>query len=99
MEINGCNVNFTWIPPRDSACPITSYVIHYREVKTYGNIAGWSQTIISDHEATNNFFVVPLDCGKEYEIAVSARRSGKWESDWSTSWRVKTNSGGVVRYL
>ena len=33
-EINGCNVNLTWSPPREDACPITMYIIHYREANS-----------------------------------------------------------------
>ena len=88
-EIDGCNVSVMWRLPTSSACSLT-YTIRYREIKKFMNDSdpGW----IVIHNVTNTFHKIPLDCDKEYEIAVTAGST----SGWSTSWRVKTKSGLTV---
>ena len=93
MEINGCDVNLTWSPPREDACPITKYIIHYREETSQDNKNDWLQIPIS--QVTKTFYVIRLICNTKYEIAVSAH-NGNMESDWSTSWQVKTNTGVIL---
>ena len=61
----------------------------------YGSDPGW----LLKPQVTNTFYVITLDCDKEYEIAVSASLSNGPASDWSTSWRVKTNSGVRVHHV
>ena len=91
-EIDGCNVTVMWRLPTRSACSVT-YTIRYREIKTFMNDSdpGW----IVIHNVTNTYHTIPLDCDKEYEIAVTAGST----SGWSTSWRVKTKSGMTVHYV
>ena len=91
-EIDGCNVSVMWRLPTRSACSVT-YTIRYREIKTFMNDSdpGW----IVIHNVTNTYHTIPLDCDKEYEIAVTAGST----SGWSTSWRVKTKSGMTVHYV
>ena len=94
-EINGCDVNLTWSPPRRQACPITKYKIYYREKTSQENEAEWSEIPISQVKKT--FYVIRLFCDKKYEIAVSAFRETT-ESKRSTSWLVKVNSGLILFY-
>ena len=61
----------------------------------YDSDPGW----LLKPQVTNTFYVITLDCDKEYEIAVSASLHNGPASDWSTSWRVKTNSGVTVLYV
>lgn len=93
VELKGCYANLTWVPPRRYACGITKYVIHYREIKLHGSKADWSEIPIS--QVNKTFHLIPLLCDATYEIAMSAW--SKTQSDWSSSWQVKTNSG--VTYL
>ena len=91
-EIDGCNVNVMWKLPTRSACSVT-YTIRYREIKIFMTDGDPGWIIIHNVPSTNHN--VPLDCDKEYEIAVTAGST----SGWSTSWRVKTKSGMVVNYV
>ena len=92
-EINGCNVNLTWSSPREDACPITKYIIHYRETSSQHNETEWQQIPVS--QVTKTFFYIPLFCDKKYEFAVSVY-NGKMESDWSDYWHIKTNTGVIL---
>ena len=94
-EINGCDVNLTWSPPRRQACPITKYRIYYREKQLQENEAEWSQIPIS--QVTKTFHVIRLSCEKKYEIAVSALNEIT-EGKKSTSWLVKVNTGVILFY-
>lgn len=89
IEIHGCNVKLTWSPPRDNECPLSMYVLHYREIKPHGNEVDWQQ--ISITEVANNTYVIPLNCDAEYEISMSARDE-KRESTMSNVWQIETNS-------
>ena len=91
-EIDGCNVSVMWRLPTISACSVT-YTIRYREIKTFMNDTdpGW----IVIQNVTSTYHTIPLNCDKEYEIAVTAGST----SGWSTSWRVKTKSGMAVYYV
>ena len=91
-EIDGCNVSVMWRLPTSSACSVT-YTIRYREIKAFMNDGDPGWTTI--HNVMNTYHAIPLDCDKEYEIAVTAGST----SGWSTSWRVKTKSGMAVYCL
>ena len=92
-EITGCDVNLTWSLQTGNPCSIP-YKVRYREIKTVISDSGWREI----SQITDNFYVIDLPCNKEYEIAVSF--DGKWESDaWSTSWRVRANSGVALFYF
>ena len=98
MEINGCNVNVTWISPMDTGCPLTMYMIHYREIQSGGSKDDWIRRQIN--QVTSTFHFMPLKCDTEYEIAMSVRDEEK-ESTMSNSWHVKTNSDikGIYVYV
>jgi len=52
-----------------TACPLTMYIIYYREIQTDGNEADWIQIPITQVKKTS--YVIPLKCDVEYEIAMS----------------------------
>ena len=95
-EINGCNVNLTWSPPRKDACPIAKYIVHYRQKTSQDNETDWRQISVS--QVTKTFLHIPLFCDTKYEFAVSAH-NGKMKSGWSNSWQVQINSGVIVLYV
>jgi len=92
-EINGCNVNLKWSPPRQDACPILKYIVYYREKNSQDSETDWRQIPIS--QVTKTFLNIPLFCDTKYEFAVSAH-NGKMESDLSAYWQVKTNTGVIL---
>lgn len=85
-----------WSPPVDTGCPLTMYIIYYREIKSGGNKADWLQIPITQLNKTA--YVIPLKCDTEYEIAMSAKDEEK-ESDMSNSWLVKTKSATTGIYF
>ena len=82
-EINGCKVNVTW--SSRSICTTTKTAVRFREIKPQGNKAEWTEY----HVPSTNFYLLSLECGKEYEIGVSSFFR-TIQSDWSVSWKVKT---------
>ena len=95
-EIYGCDVNLTWSPPLDAGCPLTMYKIHYRDIQPGGNNTEWLQIPVTQLNKT--FYVMPLMCDTEYEIAMSAKDEER-ESGLSSSWRVKTKSAPAGLYF
>ena len=89
MEINSCVLNYMWSPPMDTECPLTMYIIYYREIQADGNEADWLQVPITELNITS--VDIPLKCDMEYEIAMSVKDEEK-ESVKSNFWRVKTKS-------
>ena len=89
MEINSCTLNYTWSPPMHIGCPLTMYIIYYREIQSDGNEADWLQ--ISITQLNKTFYVMPLKCDMEYEIAISVKDAER-ESVMSNFWRVTTKS-------
>lgn len=89
MEITSCVLNYMWSPPIDSGCPLTMYIIYYREIQSDGNEADWLQVPITQLNKT--FYDIPLKCDREYEIAMSVKDEER-ESAMSNFWRVKTKS-------
>ena len=89
MEINSCTLNYMWSPPLHTGCPLTMYIIYYREIQSEGNKADWLQIPITQVKKTS--YVIPLKCDIEYEIAVSVKDEQR-ESVISNFWRVKTKS-------
>ena len=89
MEINSCDLNYMWSPPMHTGCPLTMYIIHYREIHSDGNETDWLQISIAQLKKTS--YVIPLKCDVEYEIAMSVK-DGQRESVMSNFWRVKTKS-------
>lgn len=96
MELHGCVVNFMWRPRVDTGCPLTMYIIYYREIQSGGNEDGLLQIRITQVKKTS--YVIPLNCDTEYEIAMSSRDE-KQESGISNSWRVKTKSNTIGMYF
>ena len=82
-EINGCKVNVTW--SSRSICTTTKTAVRFREIKPQDNKAEWTEY----HVPSTNFYLLSLECGKEYEIGVSSFFR-TIQSDWSVSWKVKT---------
>ena len=80
----------------DTGCPLTMYIIYYREIQSGGNEADMSQIHITQPKTTS--YVILLKCDTEYEIAISAKDE-KRESGMSNTWRVKTQSGTAYIYL
>ena len=89
MEINSCVLNYTWSPQKNTGCPLTMYIIYQREIQPDGNEANWLQ--ISNTQLEKTFYVIPLKCDMEYEIAMSVKDEQR-ESVLSNLWRVKTKS-------
>ena len=87
IELNGCALNYTWSPPLHTACPLTMYIIYYREIQSDGKVAEWMQIHITQLKETSH--VIPLICDREYEIAMSVKDEEK-ESVMSNFWLVKT---------
>jgi len=92
MEINGCALNYTWSPPLHAVCLLTKYIIYYREIQSDDKEADWMQIPITQLKQTS--YVIPLRCGREYEIAMSVKDEEK-ESVMSNFWRVKTKSSAT----
>ena len=92
MEINGCALNYTWSPPLHAVCPLTKYIIYYREIQSDGKEADWMQSHITQLKKTS--YVIPLICDRESEIAMSVKDEEK-ESVMSNFWRVKTKSSAT----
>ena len=88
MEMNTCVLNYMWSPPMDIICPFKMYIIYYREIQSNDNKADWLQIPITH---TTTFYLIPLKCNMEYEIAMSVKDEEK-ESVKSNFWRVKTES-------
>ena len=86
MEINTCALKYMWRPPLHIGCPLTMYIIYYREIQSDGNDADWLQIPIRQVEKTS--YVIQLKCDMEYEIAMSVKDEQK-ESVMSNFWRVK----------
>ena len=88
-EIHGCKVNVTW--RRKELCTITKSTVRFREIKPRGDEAEWTEYNVS----STTTYLLCLECGKRYEIAVSS-----WfeevQSDWSVSWKFKTRSAGAT---
>ena len=89
MKITSCALNYIWRPPLHIGCPLTMYIIYYREIQSDGNEAGWIQIPITEVEKTS--FVIPMKCDMEYEIAMSVKEEQR-ASVKSNFWRVKTKS-------
>ena len=89
MEINSCALNYMWSPPVHIGCPLTMYIIYYREIQSDGNEANWLQISITQLQKTS--YVMPLKCDMEYEIAISVKDAVR-ESVMSNFWRVTTKS-------
>ena len=89
IEINSCVLNYMWSPPMDIICPLTMYIIYYREIQADGNEADWLQVPITELNITS--VDIRLKCDVEYEIAMSVKDEEK-ESVLSNFWRVKTKS-------
>ena len=70
-------------------CPLTMYIIYYREMQSDGNEADWLQISITQLQKTS--YVIPLKCDTEYEIAISVKDAER-ESVISNAWRVTTKS-------
>lgn len=79
----------------DTGCPLTLYIIYFREIQSHGDKADWLQIHITQLKKTS--YVIPLKCDTEYAIAMSARDEER-ESGMSNSWRVKTKSptAGII---
>lgn len=82
-------MNLSW---SRGVCATTKNTIRYREISPQGNAAKLLDLTVDEPAIT--FHIMTLDCDKIYEIAVSSW-FGERQSDWSISWRVKTNSGVV----
>ena len=78
-----------WSPPLHAACPLTMYIIYFREIQSDGNKADWLQIPITQLKQTS--YAIPLKCDWEYMIAISVKDEKK-ESVMSNFWRVKTKS-------
>ena len=89
MEINSCALNYMWSPPVLIGCPLTMYIIYYREIQSDGNEANWLQVSITQLQKT--CYVMPLKCDMEYEIAISVKDAVR-ESVRPNFWRVTTKS-------
>ena len=72
-----------------TGCPLTKYIIYFREIQSGGREAGWLQISISQLNKTS--YVMPLKCDMEYEIAISVK-DAEMESVMSNFWRIKTKS-------
>ena len=72
-----------------TGCPLTMYIIYYREIQSHGNKADWLQISITQLQKTS--YVMPLKCDMEYEIAISGKDAER-ESVMSNFWLVKTKS-------
>ena len=92
MEINSCALNYKWSPPMQTGCPLTMYIIYYREVQSGDNEADWLQIPITQLNRTS--YIIPLKCDMEYEIAMSVKDEQK-ESVMSNFWRIKTKSSAT----
>lgn len=89
MEIDSCALNYMWSPPMHTGCPLTMYIIYYREIQSDGNEADWLQIPITQLKKTS--YVIPLKRDMEYEIAMSVKDE-QTESVMSNFWRVKIKS-------
>ena len=87
MEINSCHLFYRWSPSLHTACPLTTYIIYYREIQSNGNKTHWSQIPITQVKKTS--YVIPLKCDMEYEIAMSVKDAER-ECVMSNFWHVKT---------
>ena len=87
MEIKSYVVNFTWSHPKVTGCPITVYIIYYRETQLRGKDTVWLQIHITQLNKTS--YDIPLKCDTNYEIAIAAKDEER-ESVMSNFWRVKT---------
>lgn len=84
-EVSGSTVEVTWEQP---SCPVAMnvvYYIYYREVTRTGR-SGWNTVNVSRGVTHYN---LQLECFKEYEIAVTNRKT----SLPSKLWKVKTGTG------
>ena len=90
MEISTCALNYMWRPPLHIGCPLTMYIIYYREIQSDGNEADWLPEI-PIRQLNKTSYVILLKCDMEYEIAMSVKDEQR-ESVMSNFWRVKTKS-------
>ena len=95
-EVAGTAVVVRWEPPLERACPVMSYKVYYGEMfsqveKVHSNMVNVSRNATS--------FTLQLNCGKEYEIAVtSLNNHGESDLKDSRTWRFKTPGGNKVLF-
>ena len=88
-EIHGCKVNVTW--SRKGICTITKSSVRFREREPLAIEAEWKEYKVP----STTFHLLSLECDKGYEIGVSSW-FGEVQSNWSVSWKLKTQSAGAT---
>ena len=90
LEKTNCAVNLTWKVNEDPRCPLTEYTIYYRQIYGDGTKEdSWSKIDITTVSVTHHRWA--LQCGTQYQIAVSAWNE-MGQSKLSITQQIKTES-------
>ena len=92
-EISLPNFNLSWNPPNNKpGCPLTMYTVYIKEIRSP------DKENAQFHTSTTAMTALPLDCGTDYEFAVSAWNEFG-EGNLSQSWQGRVVTGISLCFL